>query len=118
MFGNDSAENQICIRIVYQAVSSTFRAVQAVTGLYCFLYSFLNKASASFQNENHLAAVVVGMQADGCSGNKSCSGKNTVCPIKIHSCIKVLFASLEILQMRDLYFAFSDNHIIPFIKQI
>ena len=83
-----------------------------------FLYSFLKKASATFQNENHLAAVVVGMLADGCSGNKSCSGQDTVCTIKIHSCIKVLFASLEILQMRGLYFVFSYNQIISFIKQI
>ena len=63
MLRNDGAEEEIGVGVVYQTVGTSFRAVQAITRLYCFFYAFFKDASAALEDEDDLAAILMSMDA-------------------------------------------------------
>ena len=110
MLGNDCAEDKICVRIVDQAVSSTFRAVQAITRLYCFFYALFKDTSAALEDEDDLAAVLMRMDAYRCTGDQLRSGQDPVRSVEVHTGFKMFIAAFEILEVRDLYVMFLYYH--------
>ena len=74
---------------------TTFRTVQAVTGLYFFFSTIFQNASAPFENEYHFAAVAVGMHTYGCTRYEPGAGQYPVGPVKEHSGFQMFVSTLE-----------------------
>ena len=86
------------------------KRTKALNAAKAFLDAHRNDmGTLSAEDENHLAAVLVGMQSDRRTRHKA-SLEHTVCSVKEHIRSKLLLAALEIRHMRKLNFVKLDNH--------
>ena len=93
----------------------TFRAIQTIPGidrLNGHLVStgcFFHYSAAAAEDEDHLAAVFVGMHAD-CRSRNQCAAEGAVGAVEEHVCTEFLFASLELRQDAEVHFVESYDH--------
>ena len=99
---------------VHQAVAVAFGAVEAIVGRNLsadalLAGSLFDGGSVTFGDEDHLAAVFMGVEADGCAGNKAAS-EYAVGAVEEHVGMEFLFSSLEAGEYAEIYLVESDFH--------
>ena len=124
---NDGVEDEVAFgRGVAEAVGVAFRAVEAVARAYRsggFLRRSrlasvtrlasrrnLHDSAVTLKDEDHLAAVLMGVHADGCSRDEA-TLENAVCAVKEHVCREPLFAALEIRKDSHVHLIEINDHI-------
>ena len=91
-----------------------FGAVEAIVGRNLsadalLAGSLFDGGSVTFGDEDHLAAVFMGVEADGCAGNKAAS-EYAVGAVEEHVGMEFLFSSLEAGEYAEIYLVESDFH--------
>jgi len=91
---NNCGKFQISLAVIYQAVAVSFRTVMNVTRLESQHLPVIEHMTAALGDEHYFRTVVVSVETDGCSGDKSAL-HDAVEPVKEHSGGKFLFPAFE-----------------------